>query len=90
MGSFKDNLGWDSLDGLFEKPFDFKKIKKSAKSFIYIHSDNDPYCPLDHAKYLHNKTGGRLIVIKGEQHFSTEAGGEKYKQFPLMLEYLKG
>lgn len=47
VGSFKNNLEWDVLDGLFEEPFDFKKIKSKAKWFIFIHSDDDPYCPLD-------------------------------------------
>src|SRR5690606_650664 len=52
VGSFKDDLGWDSLVGLFTKPFDFEKIKTKSKNFIFIHSDNDPYCPLEHAEYL--------------------------------------
>lgn len=52
VSSFKNNLGSKDFDGLFEEPFDFKKIKKHAKRFIFIHSDNDPYCPLDHAEYL--------------------------------------
>jgi hypothetical protein len=88
VSSFKDNLGSKDLDGLFEEPFDFKEIKKHAKHFIFIHSDNDPYCPLDHAKYLAKKTGGKLIVKKGQGHFNLETG-EKYKQFPLILELLE-
>lgn len=88
VGSFKDNLGSKKLNGLFEKPFDFKKIKKHAKRFIFIHSDNDPYCPLGHAKYLSKKLGGKLIVKKGQGHFNLEKGPE-YKQFPFILEVLK-
>lgn len=70
VGSFKDDLGWDSLKELFLKPFDFEKIKQHAKQFIFIHSDNDPYCPLQHAEYLSQKVNGKLIVIKGQGHFS--------------------
>jgi len=87
VGSFKDNLGWDALDGLFEEPFDFEKIKKKAKRFIFIHSDNDPYCPLDHAEYLAKKLNGRLIIKKGQGHFNLEKGPE-YKQFPLILKLI--
>lgn len=57
VGSFINDLGWDSLKELFLKPFDFNTIKKHAKEFIFIHSDNDPYCPLDHAQYLTEKLG---------------------------------
>lgn len=72
VGSFKDDLGWESLEELFEKPFDFEKIKKHAKRFVFIHSDNDPYCPLDHAKFLSEKLEGKLIIIKDQGHFSGE------------------
>jgi len=88
IGSFKNNLGWDAMDGLFEKPFNFKLIKKRAKKFIFIHSDNDPHCPLEHAKYLSQKLGGELIIKKGQKHFNLEKGQE-YKKFSFILQALK-
>lgn len=88
VSSFKDNLGLKNLNGLFEKPFNFKKIKKHAKHFIFIHSDNDPYCPLSHAKYLARKTGGKLIIKKGQGHFNLEKS-KQYKRFPLLLKLLE-
>lgn len=88
VSSFKDNLGSKDFDGLFEEPFDFEEIKKHAKRFIFIHSDNDPYCPLDHAKYLSKKLGGKLIIKKGQGHFNLEKGKE-YRQFPFILKLLE-
>lgn len=88
VGAFKDDLGNTQLTQLFEKPFDFEKIKRSAKRFVLIHSDNDPYCPLEHAEYLAEKLGGELLVKSGEAHFSISTAGEKYKEFPLLLEIL--
>lgn len=70
VGSFRDDLGWSSLRELFLKPFSFEKIKKRAKKFVFIHSDNDPYCPREHAEYLAKKLGGTLIIKPGEAHFS--------------------
>jgi uncharacterized protein len=87
VGSFKDDLGWESLQGLFIAEFDFEKIKKKARQFIFIHSDNDPYCPLEHAQYLCNKVDGKLIMIPGAGHFNVEAS-EKYREFPEILKYL--
>lgn len=84
VGSFKDDLGWNSLKELFLTPFNFEKIKKHANEFIFIHSDNDPYCPLEHAEYLSQKVGGKLILIKGQGHFS----GENV-EIPEILEELK-
>jgi len=85
IGSFKDNLNRDDLLGLFEQPFDFENIKSKAKHFVLIHSDNDPYCPLEHAQYLSQKLDGTLIVLKGQKHFSVGTMGEQYKEFPFLL-----
>ncbi len=87
IGAFKDDLGWKSLSGLFEQPFDFEKITQHAKEFVLIHSDNDPYCPLDHAEYLAGKLNGKLLVLPGQKHFSEETN-PKYTTFPYLKELL--
>ncbi len=89
IGAFKDNLDWDALDGLFEEPFDFAKIKNKAKHFVFIHSDNDPYCPLEHAEFLAEKLDGELIIREGQKHFSIGSFGEEYKKFPFLLELIE-
>lgn len=89
VGSFRNNLDWDALDDLFLEPFDFDLIKTKAKKFVFIHSDNDPYCPLEHAQYLSEKLGGELIVKPGQFHFSIGTAGEKYKKFPMLLRLIK-
>ncbi len=87
ISSFKNDLGWPNLSGLFETPLDFEAIKKHAKNFLFIHSDDDPYCPLEHAQYLSKKLNGELRVIPGQKHFS--AGTDpKYTKFPLLKELL--
>ena len=88
VSSFKDALGLEKLEGLFEEPFDFEKIKQKAKKFIFIHSDNDPYCPLEHPRYLSEQLGGELLIIEGQGHFNLEASPD-YKQFPKLLEIIE-
>lgn len=88
VGSFKDDLGWDALQDLFTYEWDFEKIKSKSDEFVFIHSDNDPYCPLEHAEYLSKKLDGELVVMTGQKHFSTGTVGEKYTQFPELLKYL--
>lgn len=88
VGSFKDNLNWDALDELFLKPFDFEKIRSKASKFIFIHSDDDPYCPLEHAKYLNGKVNGILILLRGQKHFSIGTAGEEYSKFPFLLDLI--
>lgn len=88
VGAFKDDLGWDSLKELFNEEFDFDLIKSKAKKFIFIHSDNDPYCPLEHAQHLSGKLDGDLILREGQGHFSTGKNSE-YTKFPFLLELLE-
>lgn len=88
VSAFKDDLSWDSLKGLFVEPFDFAKIKSKVEKFIFIHSDNDPYVPLEHAKYLSECLDGELIIMPGQGHFNTERS-ESYKEFPELIEIIR-
>lgn len=85
VGAFRDDLGWSSLTKLFITPFDFEKIKKHSRRFIFIHSDNDPHCPLEGARFLAEKLQGELIVLKGQGHFNLETS-PSYTQFPFLFD----
>ncbi len=75
-------------EGLTREPFNWGKIKKSSKNFYFIASDNDPYdCGKRHAKVMHGKLGGKLIVKQGEGHFNLEKS-PSYKEFPLLLTFV--
>jgi predicted alpha/beta hydrolase family esterase len=86
---FKDDLGWPNLKDLFSKPLDWDKIKKHARKIILLHSDNDPYVPLGHAKFVAKKLNTELIIKEGQGHFNLEVGAE-YAQFPTLLEIVEG
>ena len=88
VGFYKNDLGDNDLRMLFDGKASFDKIKKHAKNFIIIHSDNDPYCPIEMAEYLANKVDGKLIIKEGQGHFNLDKSPE-YKEFPLILELLK-
>jgi uncharacterized protein len=88
VGAFKNDLGWESLKELIEDPLDFEKIKKHVKEITILHSDNDPYIPLEQAEYLAEKLDGELIILKGQKHFS-KGEDPKYKQFPFVAELLR-
>lgn len=86
VAAFKDDLNWKPTKELFLKPFDFEKIKAHCKEFVLISSDDDPYVSLEHGKYFEEKLGVPLVILKGQKHFSVESMGEKYKEFPYLLE----
>jgi len=94
VGVFRGDLGWDSLKDL-NINFDYSKIKTKAKQFIIIHSDNDPHCPPEGAKWVAKQLGVDIKVFPGMKHFSYskdsahEAGGPSFKQFPELLQIIK-
>ena len=78
---------WELNRRFFDYDFDFTKIKKHAKKFIIVHSDNDPYGPLEDVQDLALKLDAQLIIKKGQGHFNLEKG-EEYRQFPFLLELI--
>lgn len=92
VGSFTKRLSedpsWDMLTELFYKPFNFEAIKKKAGKFIFVHSDNDPFCPLEQAQDLHGKLGGEFVLMPGMGHF-TQKLDPKFDKFPELLKLIR-
>lgn len=85
VAGFTNDLDWDPTRELFRYSLDWKKIRSRAKEFILFHSDNDPYVSLDHGDRLKENLQGKLVILKGQGHFSTSSN-PKYTQFPELLE----
>lgn len=64
-----------------------EKLKNKAKRFVFLHSDNDPYCPIDHAEYFAKELGGELVVVPGQDHFSVSVN-PKHTNLPKLTEIL--
>lgn len=88
VSAFKDSLGWDALKGLFIEPYDFELIKTKARSITFLHSDDDPYVPSEHARYLSEKLEARLLVFAGQGHFNLEKS-EEYRRFPVLAQVIE-
>lgn len=87
VGAFRGSLGWESLSNL-EVTHDYDKIRARAKRFILIHSDNDPYCPLDGAKWIAEQLRAEFIMIPNSGHFS-EGLDSRFKEFPELLRIIE-
>lgn len=58
-------------DSFVAEPFNYELIKSLVENVLIIHSDNDPYVPLEHANILSQKLNGKLIVVSGAGHFNS-------------------
>ncbi len=83
VAGFSDNLGFAELDDFFRKPIDWEKIKSNCGKVVAVHSDNDPYVPLEHGEIFREKLGANLVVKPGMKHFS---GDEGMTSLPAVLD----
>lgn len=80
---------WPLKEHIAQGSFDWHKIKNSAKEFILIYSDNDPYdCGKRHGEEIQRQIDGRLIIKKGQGHFNLEVTGKDYHQFPELIDFV--
>jgi predicted alpha/beta hydrolase family esterase len=86
---FHDNsLGWDANNKLFDVPFEWDKIRANARQLLFVHSDNDPYVPLDQAEFVSRNCGAQTVVMPGQGHFNLEQGPQ-YSAFPKLIELMQ-
>ena len=86
---FHDNsLQWEPNNHLFDVPFDWEAIRAHMAKHLFIHSDNDPYVPLEQAEFVAKNCHVQLQVIPGQGHFNLEAS-PKYRAFPKLLALLQ-
>jgi predicted alpha/beta hydrolase family esterase len=57
--------------------FDFETIKHKADKLAFLHSRDDPYCPLDQAEYLSESLEAPLVILDSGGHL----GGSKADGF---------
>lgn len=90
IGAYKDltylheKLDFHLNDRFFDIAFDFEKVKQNISKITFVHSDDDPYCPLSQAEFLAEKTGGNLVIMAGQGHFNL-GKSSAYKEFPALL-----
>lgn len=85
---FHDNsLDWDPNAKLFDVDFDWHKIQEHTNKLLFVHSDDDPYVPLDQAQYVADHCQAELKMIPGQGHFNLEKSPQ-YSKFPKLLEYI--
>jgi len=76
-----------NIDDIAERDFNWEKIKANCDKFYVIHSDNDPYVPLERAEELASNLGVEVTLVKDGKHFQAESG---FETFDLLLDKIKG
>ncbi len=88
VASYYTDLGISSetKSGYFSRPWDWAAIKRNQKWVIQFASLNDPWIPIEEARFVHDKLQSEYFESIHDGHF----GGDKEKlQFPELLEAVK-
>ncbi len=70
-GGAPNEHDYETFKNLFPKDgFKFELIKSKSEKIVFLHGDNDPYCPLEQAEYLAKELDAPITVVPGGRHFS--------------------
>lgn len=77
-GGSPNDMDYEQFKNLFPPiGFDFATIKQKADKLAFLHSADDPYCPLEQAKYLAENLDAPLTIVQNGHHL-----GEKFTELP--------
>ncbi|MBA2727795.1 MAG: alpha/beta hydrolase [Parachlamydiaceae bacterium] len=88
VGAYHTDLGIENekLSGYFDTLWDWNAIKKNQKWIVQFAGVNDPWIPIDEARYIHAKLNTDYHESMDQGHF----GGDYYKEtFPEAFEAIK-
>jgi predicted alpha/beta hydrolase family esterase len=73
------------FENLFpEAGFDFAKMREKAGAISFLHSDNDPYCPLEQAQFLAEQLSAPITIVPGGGHL-----GKQYAELPELWKLIE-
>jgi len=88
VGAYCTDLGYEKekLSGYFDKPWNWKAIKKNQRWILQFASLDDPWIPIEEARALHAHLGTEYYEYSDQGHF----GGDYHKTtFPELVEAIK-
>jgi predicted alpha/beta hydrolase family esterase/isopentenyldiphosphate isomerase len=86
---FHDNsLRWEPNNRLFDVNFEWGAIQANINKLLFVHSDNDPYVPLNQAQFVAGNCQAEMLVIPNQGHFNLERSKD-YEAFPRLFATLE-
>lgn len=87
-GYIKPLLG-DTSDPILQDQYDWEKIKRAAKEFVFVVSDNDPWgCDDKMNRPVFDQLGGTFVVVHNGGHFGSHTWKAPLYEFPLLLKLI--
>ncbi|KJV92367.1 RBBP9/YdeN family alpha/beta hydrolase [Rickettsia bellii] len=91
VGAYHTDLDMEKekLSGYFSRPWNWEKIRSNQKYISLFASEDDPWIPIDHARYLHKHLNCEYHEYKNQGHFGGDYTKKEFPELTLsILNYL--
>lgn len=88
VGTYYTDVGNDNekKSGYFNHPWDWEVIKNNQKWILQFNSTNDPWIPIEEARFVNKKLKTKYFEFTDQGHF----GRDYYKEtFPELVQAIK-
>jgi predicted alpha/beta hydrolase family esterase len=88
VGAMYTDLGIEKerLSGYFDQPWNWEAIKNNQQWIMQFASTDDPWIPIDEARFIHKNIESEYHEFTDQGHF----GGDYYKEkFPELVSVIK-
>jgi predicted alpha/beta hydrolase family esterase len=88
VGAYHTDLGLSTevQSGYFNRPWDWQTIRKNHRWIIQFASTNDPWIPIEEARFVHSQLNTEYHEFIDQGHFG---GDYKKLEFPELFDALK-
>jgi uncharacterized protein len=88
VGAYHTDLNDENekMSGYFDRPWDFEAIKNNQNWIVQFNSTDDPWVPIEEARYVHQKLNTDYHEYNNQGHFG---GDYEKKEFSEILEVIK-
>ena len=74
VAGFDNPSKYKELKNFFQEPVAWTEIKNKCSKFTTIHSQDDPYVPVENSARFKENLDAKTIALNGYRHFSGEDG----------------
>lgn len=88
VGGCYTDLGYENekMSGYFSNPWNWNAIKENQHWIVQFASTDDPYIPIEEARFIHNQLQTDYHEYTNEGHFGAD---RNKKEFPEIIEAIK-
>ena len=76
----------EKASGYYDSPWNWNKIRNNSKWIVQFASKNDPYIPIEDARFIHDKLNTGYHEYPDGGHFGSDVGK---KEFPEIIASIK-